>query len=316
MGVQYRVGVDENGVGPRLGPMVITAVGGRSTTDGNRYVSQKPRGKRKERIGDSKDLVTHGNVALGEAWARVLCERMGERPTSPEELVYTLSHDPKHELHAPCPSEAFEQCWKFHGAGFEADASMMKDIHREATHLEKKGVALDYVRSVIVCTRRLNDAKERGIGRFHVDLHAMERLILAARDRAGVDLAAICGKVGGLGRYENAFGPLSGRLFVTLKETRAESSYRFPNLGDLSFKQDADASDQLVGIASIVGKYLREILMGSIVSHYQGLVVDLATASGYHDPITARFVEATALVRKRRRVPTTCFERAPASSFA
>ena len=31
--------------------------------------------------------------------------------------------------------------------------------------------------------------------------------------------------------------------------------------------------------------------------------------SGYHDPVTARFVDRTALVRKRRKMPDRCFER-------
>lgn len=293
---------------------MITAVGARVTEVGARYVASKPRGKRRELIGDSKDLVTHGDVSLGEAWARVLLERMGHQPGSPEETVYLLSHDRKQDLHAPCPSEAFDQCWKFRDSRFEAEPRLLDQVRREAERLDKRGAAIDLVRSVIVCTWRLNDARERGVGRFHVDLHAMERLVLAARDHAATEVHAVCGKVGGLGRYEQAFGPLSGRLLSILKETRAESAYHFPSLGQLCFRRDADASDQLVGIASIVGKYLREILMSSIVSHYRSLVSDLETASGYHDPITARFVQATSLVRKKRGIPVICFERTPAAA--
>ena len=32
--------------------------------------------------------------------------------------------------------------------------------------------------------------------------------------------------------------------------------------------------------------------------------------AGYHDPVTARFVEATAPVREKLRLPVSCFERA------
>jgi hypothetical protein len=36
--------------------------------------------------------------------------------------------------------------------------------------------------------------------------------------------------------------------------------------------------------------------------------------SGYNDPVTDRFVAETALVRKERRVPSTCFERVGADA--
>src|SRR5262245_59725833 len=70
--VRYRIGVDENGLGPRLGPMVVTALLARVTDDGFRIASRKPRGALARRLGDSKELVAHGDVALGEAWARAL----------------------------------------------------------------------------------------------------------------------------------------------------------------------------------------------------------------------------------------------------
>jgi hypothetical protein len=48
--------------------------------------------------------------------------------------------------------------------------------------------------------------------------------------------------------------------------------------------------------------------MGRIGRHY---LTDPETPrpSGYHDPVTARFVRNTALVRKKRKVPDICFER-------
>jgi hypothetical protein len=41
--------------------------------------------------------------------------------------------------------------------------------------------------------------------------------------------------------------------------------------------------------------------------HHEDAELD---ASGYYDPVTDRFVAATALVRQKRRIPETCFERA------
>jgi hypothetical protein len=61
-------------------------------------------------------------------------------------------------------------------------------------------------------------------------------------------------------------------------------------------------------LASLVGKYVRELFMSRIAGHYPG-DDEAPRPSGYHDPVTARFVERTALVRKRRRLPDRCFER-------
>ena len=70
-----------------------------------------------------------------------------------------------------------------------------------------------------------------------------------------------------------------------------------------------DASDPAVALASLVGKYLREVLMAKIVTHYREAGAEVPEASGYHDPVTSRFVEATALLRKKRAFPDDCFER-------
>ncbi len=86
--------------------------------------------------------------------------------------------------------------------------------------------------------------------------------------------------------------------------------------------RDADASAPLVMLASLVGKYVRELFMRRISHHYfsEAEARALETPdeaeqeapprpSGYHDPVTAAFVKRTALVRKKRKLPERCFER-------
>jgi hypothetical protein len=165
------------------------------------------------------------------------------------------------------------------------------------------------VTSSVACTRVLNDAHRAGRSRFVVDLHAMERMVLALREQAGSDVLAVCGKVGGMGDYARFFGPLAGRLHVELERSRARSAYRFPGLGEVHFVMDADGQDALVMLASLIGKYVRELLMARIGRHYADAVHDRAPPSGYHDPVTDGFVVATELTRRARRVPDDCFER-------
>jgi ribonuclease HII len=137
----------------------------------------------------------------------------------------------------------------------------------------------------------------------------MEQLVLDLAAHAGAEVYASCGKVGGFDKYGGVFGPLGGRLHNVLEEGRARSSYRFPGVGELHFVRDGDASDLLVAMSSLVGKWVREALMARVVRFYRGHLPDLEEASGYHDPVTTRFINATKLVRKKHSIPDNCFER-------
>src|SRR5262249_45310453 len=126
----FRIGVDENGLGPRLGPMVITAVLARVTEEGAVVSRQKARGALAKRLGDSKQLLAHGDVALGEAWARALVERgcgtlgAGARAETPDALVHAIAADDSKTLRAPCPSHVEPQCWSVGAESFAADAAL------------------------------------------------------------------------------------------------------------------------------------------------------------------------------------------------
>ncbi len=317
---RFRIGADENGLGPRLGPMIVTAVLAEVTPDGHATASRKARGKLGERLGDSKALVAHGDVALGEAWTRALVEKgcgrpeVGRAPRTVDDLVRAVSADTPEVLRAPCRGEAERQCWSAGEQAFSAEPGLVETLSNDIDKLSKKGVRVMGVRSKIVCTKRLNDALVEGKSRFAVDLHSMEELILSLREQAGSEVHAICGKVGGLGSYSDAFGPLNGRLHSVLEERRPSSRYYFPGIGEIAFLMDADDSDILVSMASLVGKYLREALMDKIVRYHQATTPEAPDASGYHDPVTATFVQATALVRRARGIPDTCFERRNMSS--
>lgn len=312
-GQRFRIGADENGLGPRLGPMVVTAVLAKVTEAGWKVISKPAKGKLAERLGDSKQLVSHGNVALGEAWARALARRgAGRTPYTsgpPDELLHALSPDDRQALRAPCPSHVESQCWSAAGEELLASDEMVRIAEQDLDSLEQKGVKILGVRSVVLCARRMNEGLDAGKNRFVLDLNSMERLILELRAIAGQDITAVCGKVGGFGKYGGAFGPLAGRLHSVIEEGRPRSAYHFPGVGEIAFVRDSDASDLCVAMASLVGKYVREALMARVVRFYRGALPDLPDASGYYDPVTTTFIEGTRLLRGKRDIPDTCFER-------
>lgn len=310
---RYRIGADENGLGPRLGPMIVTAVLAKVTPEGERLVGRPARGALADRLGDSKQLVAHGDVALGEAWARALalrgCGRLPFRDGSADDLVHALSADDRGALRALCPGHVEAQCWSAAGEALTASDDLVGTVQRDLDRLAQKGVEIIGVRSSILCARRMNDGLDEGKSRFVIDLHAMERLVVELRGTVDEEVTAVCGKVGGFGKYGKVFGPLGGRLHQVVEEGRARSAYRFPGLGEISFVRDGDATDLCVAMSSLVGKWLREVLMARVVRHYRAEQPDLPDASGYYDPVTTRFIEATLLARKQRDVPDRCFER-------
>ncbi len=320
------VGIDENGLGPVLGPLIVTAVAFRT------------RGKRPTTlgslVGDSKALVSNHDVSLGEAWARALLATLGPTPKSPAEVLARISLDSLGELQAPCPSrgdashEPHRLCWRDDDDAFLADdaqvAACTEALERWAGNAtggrfaRRSPLELAGIRASVVCVSRMNDAGERGRNKLTVDLHEMERLALAlhAASPVPVPLDAVCGKVGGMGYYSDYFGPLSSRLHAIEAEGHNASAYRFPGLGRVTFLVDADATDPFVGLASLVGKYLRELMMGRVVHYLRHAATpetlpsgELATASGYRDPHTKRLILASAPIRAHRGVPDRCFQR-------
>lgn len=304
----FQIGADENGLGSRIGPMIVTAVLAEVDGEqGERFLSRKLPQRIREDLDDSKRLMSHTDVTIGEAWARVLT---GDAARTPGELFEQLSLEGSAKLREPCPKAASAQCWTELRETFVSTDEQRERARRHVAAFAARGVRILEVRSSVVCSQKLNDNRARGINRFVSDLHAMESLILRLQKRAGAPVHAVCGKVGGIGEYGKFFGPLAGWLHATIVEGQAESAYQFPQLGRIRFVRDADARAPLVMLASLVGKYLRELFMSRIASHYPGHDdPSLPRPSGYHDPVTAAFVERTALVRKQRRMPIGCFER-------
>ena len=306
MPFEFRVGVDENGLGARLGPLVVTAVLARVSERGRRTLSRKlPRAIRAD-LDDSKRLMSHTDIALGEAWARAL---VGRPVASPSQLFEQLSLEGSSTLKKRCESHVQSQCWRDHDEVFVAELAHVSRLTEHRALLAERGVELLSVQSSVVCTKHLNDVKQRGTNRFVADLHAMESLLLQARADAGGEIEAVCGKVGGIAEYSKFFGPLSGRLHAVLGESRARSGYRFPGLGEIHFVRDADATDPLVSLSSLVGKYVRELFMSRIGRRYADQESSDRRPSGYHDPVTTGFVQRSALVRRKQSIPDHCFER-------
>ncbi|WP_075276052.1 hypothetical protein [Pajaroellobacter abortibovis] len=303
-------GIDENGLGPRLGPLVVTCVRAKTCSQGLTIAEAAPSPSLARRIGDSKKLVSFHERALGEAWARAIAFRSSKRPLNPDDLIHQISLEPRENLRVPCPPLHQAQCWGAEDEHFEAESALVKRLLQDLDELSQQGIDVLEARSVLLCTKRLNQAYQEKKSRFAMDLHAMEQLVLHTATCHPMENCSItCGKVGGMSHYPHHFELLSQYPCNTVQENSACSEYKIQSIGRLRFVQDADTHHLLVCIASLVGKWIRDTLMRRIVRYHHHNDSTLPLASGYNDPITRSFIEKSAQSRQNRGLPLICFER-------
>src|SRR5690606_26388950 len=140
---EYRIGVDENGLGARLGPLLVTAVGAEVQPRGLRWMRRGLPAIVAKDLDDSKQLLAFGKHGLGEAWARAL----HPDATSPAELFERLSAETLASLQSPCPKSAHAQCWSLPDDGFSAKPDVVDRLRRHLARFERRGVAIRSVRS-------------------------------------------------------------------------------------------------------------------------------------------------------------------------
>ncbi len=260
-------------------------------------------------IDDSKQTSGFGKMAFAEGLALAVVEHLtGSVASDADAVLSALSLDGLLALRAPCPSTSVAQCWsaELRLPAFGGDLAHGRTA---LGRLARAGVRVTRARSAIACAGVLNEQMRRLGSRTSIDLELFERLVLDARASADADVTAILGMVGGIRDYPGHFIRLQGRAHQVLREDRKTAGYAIEGLGSLSFEVDADARHLPVALASMLGKYLRELAMERQNRFYAAQHPELGRASGYHDPVTRRFVEQTQATRVRLGIVSECFER-------
>src|SRR4051812_15896902 len=135
----FHIGADENGLGSRLGPMIVTAVLAEADEAGERFLARKLPKRMREDLDDSKRLMSHTNVGIGEAWARALT---GNSAQTPAALFEQLSHEGSSKLREPCPKVAHAQCWNAGAEAFCASDGQLSRAKKHVATFAERGVRL------------------------------------------------------------------------------------------------------------------------------------------------------------------------------
>jgi ribonuclease HII len=302
------MGVDENGLGPRLGPLVATAVALRVPRYERSALCQRGLALG---LTDSKETGGFGRMGFIESVALALVKRASPgAAASSDSFLDLVSPGSRGRLRACCPdAPTAGQCWAvdlplpaFGGDVSYGEALLDRLVGRSSLRVVD-------VQSRIACAGVLNAKLAAGTNKLSVDLELFEDLICAVHDGHGSPLLAVCGMIGGLRDYASRLSRFDPRTVGSLPGRRGQRRYTLDGVGEVRFEVDADARHLPVALASIVGKYVREICMRRIGEFYQQGNPDLKLASGYHDPVTTRFIDATEASRRRLGIAPDCFRR-------
>ena len=302
------LGVDENGLGPRLGPLVATAVLLR--TGSYRRAAWCSRG-RALGLTDSKETGGFGRMRFIESVALALLSLDGRAtPTGADALLERVWPQSTSALRACCPDDrTAAQCWAVDVPlpVFGGDPGAGIDLIDRL--VGRSSLAVLQVESRVACAGVLNAERAVGRNKLDVDLALFETLIASAREHHEGPLLAICGMVGGIRDYPSRLRRFEGADVRTLSSRRGQRRYLVRDVGELRFEVDADARHLPVALASIVGKYVREVGMLRIAEFYRRSDPTLNPVSGYHDSLTSRFIERTRTTRRNLAIAPDCFQR-------
>jgi len=295
------VGIDEAGFGPILGPLVVSS----STfslphnllkSDLWQVLSKSLSNRRKRLAGrllivDSKKAYSR---ALGirhlERTVLTALKCLGKEPATLTELL---------ELLCPsCLERLGDYSWYQDIGDYRLSMDMAdKEIASAvfAADMASNGIELLDLQSCCLDVAYYNKMVAAVKNKANVLFTATSYLIKKACDNfAGDDLQIIVDRQGGRVHYRKnlqlMFGDMELRI---LRESPATSSYELQAGGKsmrLHFVVGADKQFLPVSLASMVSKYLRELLIGSINRYFAGLAPDLKPTAGYWQD-GLRFIE-------------------------
>jgi ribonuclease HII len=306
--VRHLVGIDENGFGPRLGPLTATAV-----TISTRAYDAEALAEigRAHGIDDSKATTKFGAMCHAESFAMALAARvLGRPPGDADEFFDAVTSEGSGGLRAPCPSRRVaRQCFGEHLdlPAFGGDPAVGEVA---LAQVEREGrLRIERVMTEVVCPSMLNREVDAGVNKMRVDLGLFERLLLDAREASCREVEAFCGMIGGIRDVPTYARYLAREDFEPLVLEKGLRAYRVRGLGVVRFETSADKTHMPVALASMVGKYARELSNHRLLRFYRVRDPSLPLASGYHDPVTTRFIDGATPIREAEGIPVECFLR-------
>jgi hypothetical protein len=307
------IGIDEAGYGPNLGPFVMTAVACRvpeacARTDLWRLLRAAVR-----RDGEPDD----GRLLVADS-KQVYSPARGLRDLETGVLAALPSSLPggwpalEQLLAAVCPAARgglAEEPW-YTGRTplpLAAEPAELAEVAgRFTTACRQADVTCDHVRSVVICPAHFNAVLDRYDTKGAV-------LGLALAELLGCPLPAEADEPGGRNTYAAMLqAAFPEHMVAAQREGMDQSVYRLLGPGPdvrLTFQPRADQEHFCVALASMVSKYLRELLMAEFNQFWQARVPGLKPTAGYPGDAARFFGQIREAAKRLGMAETTLWRR-------
>ncbi len=296
--MSWIIGIDEAGYGPNLGPFVMSAVALRVPDDGEEgdlWQRLATAVRRDTDADDGRLLIADSKVVFSPA-----------RGLHQLELAVLAAHRPagtnghlalEDYLEGLCPSSCGRlraECW-YRGATVLPVAIETTQAAEARTRFVEAcraaGVSCGLVQSVVVCPEQFNALTHRAGSKAAVLQHALAELVRACWQIDGDEpLTFFIDKHGGRNTYAAMLqDAVPAGIVLAHRESATCSIYSVAGVRRAvrwTIQPRADAEHFCVALASMVSKYVREVLMGEFNRFWVEQVPGLKPTAGY--PTDAR----------------------------
>jgi hypothetical protein len=319
--MRWIVGIDEAGYGPNLGPLVMTAVAVRAPdplVDANLWRLLKKavrrstsKDARRTMIDDSKAVYSTAkgieDLELG-VLATVLNNVVPEPPTL-SAYLHVLAREALGDLDL--------ENWYVgkRRLPVQADATRcQRAAERFGRECLQHQLEWRWVRSSIICPARFNAWLDHWGSKGAILGQALAPLLRTVRAVDGTDepIDIRIDKHGGRNHYAALLQDAIGDgMVISLEESPELSRYRILGLERemaVAFQPRADAEHFCVALASMVSKYIRELLMMDFNDFWSAEVPGLKRTAGYPGD-SSRFYEDIRPAVSKLQIPQTALWR-------
>jgi len=287
-------GIDEAGLGPLLGPLVVAGVllegpaGLRPWEELDSVFCKKPvsRSDTRIRVDDSKRVKSgpHGKERLERSALAFFYARHGKFPETLGELLQLDAHGnsawwTRYPWYAEAESVPLPR-WNDAGR-LELDAH---NAQRQMEAAEVRVQALSFHTVHVLSFNALIEKHDnKSLAHFEASLPILEVCLSAPGSAVDEQRQLVVDRHGGREHYGGLLRrSLPGRRVEVLRETKEASLYRIDGRLRLVFSEKAEDKAFPAAAASCIAKYVRELCIDRLNAHYSALCKDLKGTAGYY----------------------------------
>jgi ribonuclease HIII len=286
-------GIDEAGYGPILGPLVVSCVSVQGDDHACQALGQLLAAANLS-AGDSKKIYKSRGLAGLEMTLMPLINLISDNKIKNLGQLAKLICEPVHLDQIPWFSD-----WHNMPLPAQASASRIDNATETLTHqFSNRQIRM---RAIILSAQRYNQLLERFGNKADLMASQCGNHLRWINDASSSHSSIVCDKLGGRKFYSPILQQaLPDQTTEVISEHPTLSSYQVGKML-VSFEQGADGTNLQVGLASMLSKYLRELMMLLFNRWWAAKQPGIKPTAGYWQDGT-RFIKEIAQLRQELKV--------------